>query len=63
MSLQDFCIVKYKNRPRDHNRVQQNKDLARKLGKLSIPSFDGSNRSTARVGTKTRHILPTQPYD
>jgi hypothetical protein len=49
MSLQDFCTIKYRNRPRDHNRVQQNKDLARKLGKLSIPSFDGSNRSTARA--------------
>jgi hypothetical protein len=48
MSLQDFCTIKYRNRPRDHNRVQQNKDLAQNLGKLSIPSFDGSNRSTAR---------------
>jgi hypothetical protein len=46
MSLQDFCTIKYRNRPRDHNRVHQNKDLAQKLGKLSIPSFDGSNKST-----------------
>jgi hypothetical protein len=49
MSLQNFCTIKYKNRPRDHNRGQQNKDLAQKLGKLSIPSFDGSNRSTTRA--------------
>jgi hypothetical protein len=37
------------NTPRDHNREQQNKDIARKLGKLYIPSFDGSSKSTARA--------------
>jgi hypothetical protein len=49
MSLHEFCIIKYMNRPRDHNRVQQNNDLAQKPGKLSIPSFDGCNRSTTRA--------------
>jgi hypothetical protein len=48
MSLQDFCSIKYRNRPKDQ-RGQQNKDLSRKLGKLSIPTFDGSSRSTARA--------------
>jgi hypothetical protein len=49
MSLQDFCTIKYRNRPSDHNKGRQNKDLARKLGKLSIPSFNGSSKSTARA--------------
>jgi len=49
MSLQDFYIIMYKNRPRYHNRGQQNKGLSHKLGKLSIPSFDGFSKSTTRA--------------
>jgi hypothetical protein len=49
MSLQDYCTIKYRNRPRDFNRGQQNIDLMRKVGKLSIPSFDGSNKCTTRA--------------
>jgi hypothetical protein len=49
MLLQDLCTIKYRNRPRDHNRGQQNKDLAWNLGKLSIWSFNGSSKSTTRA--------------
>jgi hypothetical protein len=49
MSLQDYCNIKYRNRPREVNRGQQNIDLMRKIGKLTIPSFDGSSKSTARA--------------
>ena len=51
MSLQDFFTIKCRNRPRDHNRGQQNKDLSPKLGKLFIPSFNGSRKSTTRACT------------
>jgi hypothetical protein len=49
MSLQDLCTIKYRNRPRDHNRGQQNEDLAWKVGNLSILSFNGSRKSTTRA--------------
>jgi hypothetical protein len=45
MSLQDFCTIKYRNRPRDFNMGQQSWELQRKVGKLSIPYFDGSSKS------------------
>jgi hypothetical protein len=52
MSLHDYCNIKYRNRPREGPRgapgQQQNADLRRKVGKLSIPSYDGSSRYTAR---------------
>jgi hypothetical protein len=49
MSLQDFFIIKYKNRLRNQNRGKQNKDLAWTLGNLSIMSFNGSSKSTTRA--------------
>jgi hypothetical protein len=49
MSLQDFCTIKYKNRPRDFNRGPQSWELQQKVGKLSIPYFDGSRKCTARA--------------
>ena len=49
MFLQDYCNIKYRNMPREVNRGQQNIDLMRKIGKLTIPSFDGSSKSTARA--------------
>ena len=49
MSLQDYCNIKYRNKPREVNRGQQNGHLRRKAGKLTIPSFDGSRKSTARA--------------
>jgi hypothetical protein len=52
MSLHDYCNIKYRNRPREGPRgapgQQQNADLRRKVGNLSIPSYDGSSRYTAR---------------
>jgi hypothetical protein len=52
MSLHDYCNIKYRNRPREGHRgapgQQQNADLRRKVGKLSIPSYDGSSRCSAR---------------
>jgi hypothetical protein len=49
MSLQDFCTIEYKNRPRDFNGGPQSWELQRKVKKLSIPYFDGSIKSTARA--------------
>jgi hypothetical protein len=49
MSLQDLCTIKYRNRPRDYNRGPQSWELQRKVGKLSIPYFDGSSKCTARA--------------
>jgi hypothetical protein len=34
---------------REVNRGHQNVDLMRKIGKLTIPSFDGSSKSTTRA--------------
>ena len=52
MSLHDYCNIKYRNRPREGPRgapgQQQNADLRRKVGKLSIPSYDSSSRYIAR---------------
>jgi len=51
MSLTDFCTIKYRNRPREYNRgsVQQNWDFQRKVGKVTIPSYDGLAGCTARA--------------
>jgi hypothetical protein len=50
MSLQEFCTIKYRNRPRDFSRgAQQNIDFIRKVGKLTIPSFDGSTKCSSRA--------------
>jgi hypothetical protein len=49
ISLQDYCTIKYRNRPRDFNMGQQNIDLMRKVGKLTISFFDGSNKCTSRA--------------
>jgi hypothetical protein len=51
-SYLDFYSLKQRNRPREWNRAaqnQQNFDLMRKVGRLTIPPFDGSARSTARA--------------
>jgi hypothetical protein len=48
MSLKDYCTIKYRNIPRDFNRDQKNLDLMRKVGKLTIPSFDGFNKCIVR---------------
>jgi hypothetical protein len=54
MTLVEYCGLRLRNRPRDPQRGQQqqqghNLDFIRKVGKLTIPSFDGSSRCTARA--------------
>jgi hypothetical protein len=48
MSYHDFCNHKLRNKPRT-TKSQQNFDLLPKLGKLTISSFDGSNRCTTQA--------------
>jgi hypothetical protein len=48
MSYNDYCNLRMRNRPRIAQH-QQNFDLMRKIGKLTVPSFDGSAKSTARA--------------
>jgi hypothetical protein len=50
MSFIDFCNMKSRNRPRGFNRAfNQNFELQRTMGKLTIPSFDGSSNCIARI--------------
>ena len=49
MSFQELWNIKYRNKPRDFGQMQQNFDLQWKMGKLNIPSFDGSNKCTMRA--------------
>jgi hypothetical protein len=44
--LLDYCSIKYHNRPREAkkgNGKTQNMDFVKKVGKLNIPTFDGSS--------------------
>jgi hypothetical protein len=53
MTLVEYCGLRLRNRPRDPQRGGQqqghNIDFIQKVGKLAIPSFDGSSRCTARA--------------
>jgi hypothetical protein len=55
MTLIEYCRLRLRNRPREPQRGGQqqqqghNIDFIRKVGKLTIPSFDGSSRCTARA--------------
>jgi hypothetical protein len=52
VSYNDFCDLKQKYKPREWNRgaqSQQNFDLMHKVGRLTIPPFDGSTKSTTRA--------------
>jgi hypothetical protein len=50
MSFAEFCNIKSRNRPKGFNRAfNQNFELQRTLGKLTIPNFDGSSSCTARA--------------
>ena len=50
MSFAEFCNMKSRNKPRGGNRnFNNNYELQRTMGKLTIPSFDGSSKSTARA--------------
>ena len=54
VTLVEYCELRLKNRPREPQRGGQqqqghNIDFIRKVGKLTIPSFDGSSKCTARA--------------
>jgi len=49
MSFVEFCNLKSRNRPRGGNKNFNNYELQRTMGKLTIPNFDGSSKSTARA--------------
>jgi hypothetical protein len=52
MSLLDYCSIRYRNRPREAQRGNaqtQNMDFIKKVGKLNIPTFDGSSRCSAQA--------------
>jgi hypothetical protein len=56
MTLVEYCGLRGRNRPREpqrggHNKQQgHNIDFIRKVGKLTIPSFDGSSKCTPELG-------------
>jgi hypothetical protein len=52
MSLLDYCSIRHRNRLREAQRgnVQtQNMDFIKKVGKMNIPTFDGSSRCSAQA--------------
>jgi hypothetical protein len=52
MSLLDYCSIRYRNRPREAHRGNgetQNMDFIKKVGKLNIPTFDGSSRCSTQA--------------
>jgi hypothetical protein len=52
MSLLDYCSIKYRNRPQEAprgNGQTHNMDFIKKVGKLNIPTFDGSSRCSAQA--------------
>ena len=50
MNFSDFCNMKSRNMPRGFNReFNQNFELQRTLGKLTIPNFDGASSCSARI--------------
>lgn len=52
MSLLDYCSIMYRNRPREAQRGNgqtHNMDFIKKVGKLNIPTFDGSSRCSAQA--------------
>jgi hypothetical protein len=59
MTLVKYCGLRLRNCPREPQRGGQqqqqghNIDFIRKVGKLTIPSFDGSSKCTARAGYKS----------
>jgi hypothetical protein len=52
MTLMDYCSIKYRNRPREAERGNgqtHNMDLIKKVGKLNIPTFDGSSHCSTQA--------------
>jgi glycerol-3-phosphate cytidylyltransferase-like family protein len=58
MTLVEYCGSRGMDHPREPQRGGQqqqhghNIDFIRKVGKLTIPSFDGSSKCTARAGVQ-----------
>jgi hypothetical protein len=58
MSLIDHCSIWYRNRPKEAHRGNmqpQNMDFIKKVGKLKIPSFDGSSRCSSQEWVQNIH--------
>ena len=50
MFFSDFCNMKNRNRPRNFNKgFNQNYELQKTLGRLTIPNFDGAHRGSTRI--------------
>jgi hypothetical protein len=47
ISLREYCGIKYRGRPRDFHRGNNN--LGHKAGKMEIPTFDESSKASTRV--------------
>jgi hypothetical protein len=47
VTLDQYCGIKYRGRPRSYHRG--NNELEHRAGKMEIPTFDGSSRSTAQA--------------
>jgi hypothetical protein len=48
----DYCSIRYRNRPREAQRGNEkthNMDFIKKVGKLNIPTFDGSSCCSAHA--------------
>ena len=59
MNFSNVCNMKSRNRPRGFNRAfNQNFELQRTLGKLTIPNFDGTSSCSARSWTPTSNLIP-----
>ena len=53
MSFVEFCNIKSRNMPRGGNKnFNTNYELQCMMGTLTIPSFDGSSKSTAKAWVK-----------
>jgi hypothetical protein len=74
MTLVEYCGLRLRNRPREPQRGEQqqqqghNMDFIHKVGKLTIPSFDGSSKSTTRAWVqkldtyyKLNHMTEIEP--
>ena len=50
MSFVEFCNLQRRNMPRGGNKnFNNNYELQRTMGKLTVPNFDGSSKSTAKA--------------
>jgi hypothetical protein len=55
MTLDQYCQIKFRNKPRPHHR--SNYEFERRAGKMEIPYFDGFGQDDCTgMGTETRHL-------